>query len=230
MVHAGIPKLLDKLEKIYGVQTPAFPTDPYEFIVWWQCGYPASDAACAKGWQQLKAQVGIEAGDLLKASPKILSGALRAGGMVPEIRAERLKEIARIVQDEYGGDLRAGLAGPISKTRKTLKRFPGIADPGADRILLFARIAPVAAIPSNCPHVLSRLLQGKDAYSYNTDYREAQEAISAAVPEKFEARSRAYLLIKQHGQQTCKRTNPQCGSCPISTDCAFYALSPQSKR
>jgi len=49
-----VPDLLNKLEKHYGRQNPWWPTDPYEFIVWWHCGYPASDAACAKGWERLR--------------------------------------------------------------------------------------------------------------------------------------------------------------------------------
>lgn len=143
-----IPDLLDKLERFYGKQAPCWPVDPYEFIVWWQCGYPASDAACTKGWDKLKSEVGIEPHNLLAATSGKLTSALKAGGMVPELRALRLKEIAMRVTDEFGGDLRAALVGPLSKARKTLKKFPCIADPGADRILVFAGITPVAAVPS----------------------------------------------------------------------------------
>ena len=39
------PELLDKLERFYGKQEPCWPLDPYEFVVWWHSGYPASDAA-----------------------------------------------------------------------------------------------------------------------------------------------------------------------------------------
>jgi endonuclease III len=127
------------------------------------------------------------------------------------------------VKDEFGGDLRAGLSGPLAKVRKLLKTFPGIADPGADRILLFAGIAPLAAIPSNCTHVLIRILQGPERENYSANYREAQRALAAEVPEKFDARTRAYLLLKTHGQQTCKRTNPKCEECPVKLRCAFFA-------
>jgi endonuclease III len=218
-----IPGLLEKLEKFYGPQEPSFPTDPYEFLVWWHCGYPASDAACEKGWRSLKRQVGIEAQQLLDAKPAKLASALKDGGMVPELRAERLKEIAMRVKDEFGGDLRAALSGPLTEVRKTLKSFSGIADPGADRILLFAGIAAVAAVPSNCVHVPVRILQGTEGENYTVAYREAQRAIAAEVPEKFDARMRAYLLLKTHGQNTCKRTNPKCEECPIKAQCAFFA-------
>ena len=46
-----------KLESFYGQQEPCWPTDPYLFLVWWQCGYPASDTACAKGWESLNLEI-----------------------------------------------------------------------------------------------------------------------------------------------------------------------------
>jgi endonuclease III len=227
MPKAGLTTadLLDMLEDFYGKQEPSWPVDPYEFIVWWQCGYPASDAACAKGWDELRRAIGIEPHKLLAATPQKIASALKAGGMVPELRALRLKEIAQRVKDELGGDLRAALVGPLPKARKLLKRFPSIADPGADRILLFAGIKPVAAVPSNCPQVLVRILAGQQHESYNATYREAQLAIAAQVPETLDARSRAYLLLKRHGQEICKRTKPKCEECPVNSNCAFFALA-----
>jgi endonuclease-3 len=143
--------------------------------------------------------------------------------MVPELRALRLIEIAVRVENEYGGDLRAGLVGPLAKIRQALKRFPNIADPGADRILLFGGIAPVPAVASNCPHVLVRIQRGRERENYGVTYRQSQEAIEAEVPATFDARIRAYLLLKQHGQSLCKRTHPKCAGCPVNATCAFFA-------
>lgn len=222
-VALTLPKLLDKLEKFYGQQEPCWPVDPYEFIVWWHCGYPASAKTCNRGWEKLRAEVGIEPSDLLAATPRKLADALKPGGMVPELRAQRLKEIAMRVHDQLGGDLSAALFGSLDEARKSLKKFPGIADPGADRILLFAGISPIAAVPSNCPHVLVRILRGKERENYGVNYREAQEAIAAGVTETMDARTRAYLLLKRHGQEICKSTKPKCEGCPVNASCAFFA-------
>jgi endonuclease III len=151
----------------------------------------------------------------------MLAAALKAGGMVPELRAMRLKEIAERVINEFDGDLRGALVRQLRGRRAALRKFPGIADPGADRILLFAHLAPIAAIPSNCPHVLTRVLTGTGEKNYNASYRGAQSAVASEVPEEFHSRSRAYLLLKQHGQTLCKRTNPQCPGCPVKTHCAY---------
>jgi endonuclease III len=221
-VESNIAGILQQLESLYGNQEPCWPTEPYDFLVWWHCGYPASDAACQKGWEALNREVGVEPGRILEAGAARLAHALKPGGMVPELRATRLMEIAARVQDEYGGDLRAGLAGPLTKVRQALKRFPNIADPGADRILLFGGIAPVPAVPSNCPHVLVRIQRGLERENYGVTYREAQEAIEAEIPKNFDARTRAYLLLKQHGQTLCKRSKPKCDDCPVSSSCAFF--------
>jgi endonuclease III len=216
-----IPELLTQLESFYGKQECSWPTDPYLFLVWWHCGYPASDAACAKGWESLSEMIGVEPNRLLSAPPAILARALRPGGMVPELRAMRLKEIAARTKDEFGSDLRSALFGPIAQVRKALKKFPSIGDPGADRILLFGGIAPIAAVPSNCPQVLMRVKCGQESENYVVTYREARRAIDAEVPATFDARIRAYLLLKRHGQDVCKRAKPKCEECPIRFACAF---------
>ena len=65
-----LARILEILEKHYGPQKLVGPTDPYEMIVFLNCGYPASDGACAKGFEALKREVGVE--------PKKLSAAPRA--------------------------------------------------------------------------------------------------------------------------------------------------------
>jgi endonuclease III len=218
----GVPSLLDRLESHYGTQEPCWPADPYKFLIWWHCGYPASDDRCSRGWKSLQSGIGIRPEQILAASRATLAKALKAGGMVPELRTMRLQQIAERVLNEYGGDLEALFTGPVPAVRKALKRFPNIADPGVDRILLFAHEAPVAAVPSNCPHVLVRIVHGREREDYGVTYREAQSLIESETPEQFHARQRAYLLLKTHGQAICKR-KPQCERCPVRSVCAYAA-------
>jgi len=105
--------------------------------------------------------------------------------------------------------------------------------PAADRILLFAGISPVAAysqgispvaaIPSDQTHVLIRLLHGKEDDTDRNNYRMGQQALAKQLPENFYARRRAYILIKRHGEKTCKRANPKCLICPVKLSCVFFA-------
>jgi len=229
----GIARILDALEKHYGVQVAVGPSDPYEMILFVNCGYPATDASCTKGYEPLKAGIGTKPEQIFKAPSARLAKLTQPGGMFPELRAERLKLIARIANENFGGDLKWELEKLIKdektpaekrlrRAKGALKEFPVIGEPGADKILLFSGMAPIAAVPSACTGVPQRIFFGHEDKNYGKGYRAAQEAIAAEVPEEFEARQRAYLLLKKHGQEICKRTKPKCEICPISRMCAYF--------
>jgi endonuclease III len=223
------------LEKCYGHLSVAGPSDPYEMILYLNCGYPATDAACAKGFEAVKRELGLSPREILSADHEQLTDLLRAGGIVPEKRAARLQETARKVKAEFGGDLKAALkkrlrlekdqAGKgIKAAKNALREFPVVGEPSADKILLFSRLAPMAAVPSAFVEVTARLWLGRPTSSYAGDYRASSDFLSAALPETFDARQRAYLLLKKHGQQTCKRSRPKCEICPLTSHCAFIQL------
>jgi endonuclease III related protein len=216
--------ILDTLESFYGEQAPGFPVDPYLFLIWWHCGYPPGEERCNRGWKALEAAVGVSAPLLAAARSTRIARALKAGGMVPELRAARLRSIARSVLEDYAGDLRAALAAlPAGEARKRLRKFPGVGAPGADRILLFAGLEPVAAVPSASPHVLVRIQCGREGAKYTETYRQAQQLIGTHSPATLTARRRAYLLLQRHARESCKAKNPKCGQCPVSGSCRYFA-------
>lgn len=231
----NVNEVLDSLEKMYGPQRAAGPTDPYEMIAYLNCGYPASDASCSKGFDALKWEVGLSPREILAAPKSKLVKLLRLGGIVPEPRADRLKEIARRVKVEFGGNLKAVLKERLQEekqqegkgirgAKKVLQQFPVIGEPSAEKILLFSKLAPVAAVPSAFVEVPARLWFGKAGKNYAADYRAARGILSAGLTETFEARQRAYLLLKKHGQLTCKRSHPKCEICPLTGQCAYIQL------
>lgn len=229
---ANLEEVLDVLEKLYRPQQPAGPTDPYEAIVYLNCGYPASDGTCSKGFDALKREIGVQPEKILAAPKAKLTKLMRLGGIVPEARAERLKQIARRVTSEFGGNLKAALNEclqdenkhpdkGVRSAKKVLQQFPVIAEPSAEKILLFANLAPVGAVPSACLHVPVRLWRGEEGKNYAADYRAIRDLLDAGLPQTFEARQRAYLLLKRHGQEICKRSKPKCEICPLTGQCAY---------
>ncbi len=230
----NLNEVLDTLEKLYGPQKAVGPADPYEMILYLNSGYPATDASCSKGFEALKREVGLKPQEILAASSAKLAKLLRLGGIVPEQRAARLHEIARKVKSEFGGDLKAELKKRVEEkhqtgkgihsAKKVLREFPVIGEPSADKILLFSKLAPVAAVPSACLGVPMRIWFGKEGKSYSADYRKVREKLDAELARTFEARLRAYLLLKKHGQEICKRSAPKCEICPLTAQCAFIQL------
>jgi endonuclease III len=222
VIASNLARLLNRLEKFYGKPKPPHPTDPYEMILYMNCGYPATDASCAKAFDALKRSVGLRVDDILATPNQKLAEVMRLGGIVPDLRAVRLKEIAALVKNTFGGDLRTVLKKPLPEAKKSLKKFPTIGDPSAEKILLFTKTAPVVAIPSNCVHVPLRLGLGEEKKNYAATYRSVQEAIRAQLPEECGVLLRSYLLLKQHGKELCKRSRPLCGRCPLSSDCLYF--------
>ena len=228
----NLDAVLNRLEQFYGSQKVAGPTDPYEMVVYANCGYPATDASCSKGFEALRREVGLKPDDILATPKAKLAKLMRLGGIVPELRAERLKEIVRILKDEVRGSLLAMLKKKMREEKKrpgngireaktVLQKFPVIGEPGAEKILLFSKLAPVAAVPAASVGVSLRLYFGGEVKNYAASYRQAREAIGADLPETFEARQRAYLLLKKHGQEICKRTKPKCELCPLTAQCVY---------
>jgi endonuclease III len=216
-------QVLDRLEKFYGKPKPPKLTDAYEMVLHRNCGYPQSDVNCDKGFAALKKEIGLKPADILSAPVAKLRDALRVGGIVAELRAERLKQIAARVETEFGGDLDAVLKRPVTEARKALRKFPTLGEAGAEKILLFTGTAAVAAVPSNCIHVPLRLGFGTESKNWAASYKSAQEAIRAQLPDTCPAQLRAYLLFKQHGQTLCKSARPKCEECPVTDECEYFA-------
>ncbi|MGH9393767.1 MAG: hypothetical protein ACRD1E_06320 [Terriglobales bacterium] len=216
-------RVLAGLQALYG--NPAAPrlTDPYKMILRRLSGYPQSEANCDLGFAALRRDIGLEPEEILGAPIAKLAAALRHGGMVPELRARRLHEVARRIIDDYDGNLRTVLRLPLAEAKKRLRSFPTIGESTAEQILLFNRVAPVAALPSNCLHVPLRLGFGLERKSWSSSYREAQATLAAALPGDIPGQIRAYLLFKRHGHELCKLKSPQCARCPLTADCNYPA-------
>ena len=217
-----LPQILDRLERQHGKPKLRGPRDAYEMLLHRNCGYPQSDERCDKGFGALKEKIGLLPKNILGVPDRRLAEALRGSVMIPAVAARRIKEIAARVETKLAGNLRGALRGSAKEARKVLKQFPTIGDSAADKILLFSRIAPVAAIPANSVRVPLRLAFGEEKKSYAASYRAAQEYVEGEIPASLPARQRAYLLLKRHGEEICKNSKPLCEQCAVSAECAYF--------
>lgn len=124
-----------------------------------------------------------------------------------------------------GRYLRAVLALPEKQASKALRLFPGIGEPGAEKILLFCGVKPVLALESNGLRVFVRLGYGEEKKSYAATYRLAREAARRELKADVKTLQRAHLLLRRHGQELCRRSVPRCPECPVAGSCAFARSS-----
>src|SRR6266850_6641132 len=163
---ARLPGQLDALEKLYGRPARARPRSALEWILWENAAYLLPDEKRARAFSELQKRTGLTAEGIAGLPPHELLEWARLGGMHPERRVSKLLEIAALVRERFGGDLEAALDGPLPKARAALKRFPGIGDPGAEKILLFTGRHPFFALESNGLRVLLRLGHARPGKSY----------------------------------------------------------------
>jgi len=235
----GLAAIFNRLDKFYRLPTlkgkprPPQPTDPYEMLLHRNCGYPQSDERCDKGFHALKKEIGLAPQKILDAPDSKLREVMRPSVMKPELTAFRLKEIAARVLDEFSGNMRAVLKRPLPEAKKALKKFPTVGDSTAEKILLFTRTAPVAAIPANAVHTALRLFGGNPDWvsaKWNAAYRFAQDAVRDAFPENIDAQLRVYLLLKHHAREICKLSRPLCNQCPVTSLCPYFQKSQRASR
>jgi len=216
-------KTLHKLLlKQYGRAAPPKTVDPLGLIVHESIAYLVPDEKRDAAFDLFMNEVGLDAGSIIAAPAGTLLRITTAGGVHPELRAARLREIAQIVINEFQGDLHVALKLPLRQARKAFQKFPSIGPPGADKILLFTRSHPVLALDSNGLRVLLRIGYGEERKSYSASYASVQNELAEQVPQDCDFLISLYQLLRQHGKTLCRTNRPACDVCPVASTCAYF--------
>lgn len=222
--HPDLRATIAGLARLY--PAPAILTDPLQQILWDNIGYLIDDGRRAALFEEFRARVGLTPSDIESADFETLFDIARRGGMRPEIRVQRWRDIAALVQSRAGGDLAGALARlTLTRARALLKAFPTIGDPGADRILLFAGFAARPCLESNGVRALARLGFFAEQRDYSTSYRAAVDVLASQGDADRQFLISAYLALRAHGQAVCKRAAPLCPACPLDENCAHAVVS-----
>jgi endonuclease III len=223
MPRIRVAEIIETLSRTYGEPKGPPSLDPFHLILWEQVAYLADDARRLEAYRLLEKATGLRP-EAIAAAPRstLLRVARHGGAIAAEDRASRLKESAVLVLSRFGGDLRAALRRlPVAGARKALRDFPMIGEPGADRILLLTRTAPLFAVESNGLRVLLRLGFGTEHRDYRRSYQSVMTAMEGDLPSDYEGMISAHLLLRLHGQEMCKRTKPVCSTCPLHPKCDY---------
>jgi endonuclease III len=222
---AAVPnlhKIITQLADHYGKPKPPITSDPFELILLENVAYLVSDERREEAFKILRQHAGTKPHEILSASDESILKATRLGGMHPEQRVSRLREIALITMNDFDGDLKQALKLPLPKAKLALRKFSGIGEPSAEKILLFTRSYPVLGLDSNGLRVLVRLGFGEEKKNYTAAYRSVQEAIQDQLKADYAWLIRAHILLRQHGKELCKTSAPLCEKCPIRKNCVYF--------
>ena len=215
-------KIVAQLAAHYGKPGPPITTDPFELVLLENVGYLVSQKRREEAFKLLREHAGTKPHEILAAAPEKLLRATSLGGMHPEQRVNRLREIALIAMGEFGGDLTQALKLPLSKAKQALRKFPSIGEPSAEKILMLTRSYPVLGLDSNGLRVLLRLGFGEEKKNYTATYRSVQEAVRHQLKKDYDWLISAHILLRQHGKELCKTNAPLCEKCPVRKSCAYF--------
>jgi endonuclease III len=195
-----LPVLLDLLEQAGGPAGPIPSADGWELVLAENVAYLVDDQRRWQAMARLRAEVGLAPEQILAAPEDVLRGIV-----VGTHAAERVQRLRRCAELAIAG--------------APWRAYPGIGEPGADRIDLFTGARAVLALDANGLRVLARLGFGDPVRSYAASYRKARAEASARLPVTVPACQRASQLLRRHGQLICRRKDPSCSTCAISSDC-----------
>ncbi len=222
----GLRAAIGRLVTFYGRPPRPPAVDPFELVIWENCAYLVDDARRATAFKRLKRAVGLKPAAILATPLPALADFIKEGGMHPARRAEKLHTAANIALDIGTAELRRAIKRSPGEAKKLLRRFPGIGEPGADKILLFCRAQRTLGPDSNALRVLVRLGFGRESDNYQRTYRSAADAVAPDLPADFTWLIKAHQLLRRHGQELCTRAAPRCDACPLAPTCLWYLSRP----
>jgi len=212
---------IDRLRVLYGRPKRPIPSGPFEWIIWEHVASVPDDEQRALVFRTLRQKIGTTPQAILRTpKPKMLE-LLAPGGPNGATRLARLREAAELMIEIGLARVRTLVRENPGEAKKLLKRFKGIGEPGAERILLFCRTQATLAPEANGLRVLNRIGYGKPNANGPAAYRQITEALSPDLPRDYNWLIQAHQLLRRHGQDVC-RTTPRCEVCPLAPDCAWF--------
>jgi endonuclease III len=218
-----LTRIVELLRQHYGEPAAPPAKGPFELVVWENACYLLPDSRRLEVFEALRDAVGMDALAIHNAPDEVLLPLATRGGMRPETRVFRWREIARITLSQFDGNLDSILKKPYAEAKRALKQFPNIGDPGAEKILLLCGISSGLPLESNGLRVLVRLGRGRLQKSYGATYRSVQDDLIPELPRDPELLKQAHLLLREHGKVLCKEKTPACHQCPLSKGCDYAA-------
>jgi endonuclease-3 len=215
-----LPIVVERLTELHGSAPSVEHHDPFELIIAENVAYLADDTRRQEAMAHLRETVGTTPEAILGASPQDLSAA-GGFGILPETSSKKLRRAAEIALRDFDGDVASVLDLPADRAKRLLRKFPGIGEPGAEKILLFCRRQPFLAPDSNALRVVVRLGLCDEGPSYGATYASARRLAQEQLAEDCDVLINARYVLRRHGQRICRNKRPACGECPLAPECRF---------
>ena len=202
-----IEPVLDTLEKTYKGKGSVELQDPYQVLIATVISQRTREEQTTLVSNRLFARY-PDANTLADAPVEEIFKLLH-GSQYPEVKAPRLKEIARILRDNFGGQ--------VPRTIDELLSLPGVGRKTANCVLVYAFDVAAICVDTHVHRITNRLGWFKTKTPEQTE-----KALEKILPNRYWFTINR--LMVQHGRATCLPSVPQCQRCPVRQWCETGSL------
>jgi endonuclease-3 len=178
-----------------------------------------SDAAMRK----LRKRYRISPNVLSKAKVKDLIDCIRPAGLYKS-KAPRIREVSRIILEEYGGSLSPVLRLPYEQAKEKLTTLPGVGPKTADILLAFVARHNVIPVDTHIARISKRL----GIAPPNANYEKIRSSLETLIPPR--DRLPLHLSLIAFGREVCRAPLPKCHICPVNNSCPSSRVSSKSQK
>ena len=129
-----------------------------------------------------------------------------------QVKARRLRNLLKLVVEEYDGSLDAMFATDLATLREQLLGVSGIGPETADAILLYAANKPTFVVDTYTHRILAR----HGWIGYEADYHEIKDHFECSLPPDERLYNEYHALLVRLGKDYCRKTAPKCEACPLA--------------
>ncbi len=215
MDRAAFVRTMRTLERAYPIQDWSAGMTPFEVLVSTILSQSTTAANERRGMDGLREAFAKVTPDIVAAAnERAVAQAIWHAGLARQ-KAPRIREVARQIRDEWGGDVSRILELPLDRARAALTALPGVGPKTADVVLAMAANRPVFPVDTHVARIAGRWRIGR-----GRTYEEIRQALETWTPP--ETRKAWHLALIAHGRDVCKAGKPRCDLCPVSRDCDWY--------
>jgi len=122
-------------------------------------------------------------------------------------KARKIKEIARIIDEEYGGN--------VPDNIEDLLKLPGVGRKTANIVLSRCYGKDVIAVDTHVHRISNRL-----GWVHTRTPQETEKELMKVLPKKYWKDINEILVM--FGRTICRPVAPRCEKCPIKNYCEYY--------
>ncbi|MCS3923547.1 endonuclease III domain-containing protein [Methanosalsum natronophilum] len=120
------------------------------------------------------------------------------------VKAQRIKQIAKIIENDYDGE--------VPDTLDELLKLPGVGSKTANCVLIYSFGVDTIAVDTHVHRISNRL-----GLVESETPEETESLLKATIPKKYWKDINE--LFVQLGQNVCRPMNPKCDICMIESTC-----------